>query len=112
MTGPANRPARKPRGHWTPTTPASILGLDQRPPWRRGSPADYALLRSMHAADAVNALSLAKSEVTLAFADRWASIARLPASLRAAAIAALTAEQAAAFTATIGPRPPGASAPA
>ena len=45
--------------------------------------------------DAVHAFALAKAEVLIAFAHRWAAIARLPAHLRNAAAAALKAEQAA-----------------
>lgn len=44
------------------------------------------------------ASELAESEIALAFASRWAEIRRLPAPLRAAAIAALKMEQAAALS--------------
>ena len=48
---------------------------------------------------ATDAALLARCEIALAFASRWAEIARLPALLRAAAAAALKAEQAAALSA-------------
>jgi hypothetical protein len=47
------------------------------------------------------ARSLARSEIALAFASRWADIERMPAALRAAAAAALKAEQAAALSARL-----------
>src|SRR5262249_6839812 len=45
--------------------------------------------------------ALAHAEIATAFANRWAAIAQMPAELRAAAIAALHAEQAAALRARI-----------
>lgn len=54
-----------------------------------------------HGSLARKAGSLARSEITLAFASRWVEIERMPASLRAAARAALKAEQAAALSARL-----------
>src|SRR5262249_38290490 len=48
-----------------------------------------------------NASALAHSEIAVAFATRWAHIRQLPAHVRAAAIAALKADQAAALSARI-----------
>lgn len=69
------------------------------------------LLRAMQAAAyqtlsrngpaARQASSLARSEIAIAFAGRWADIERMPAALRAAARAALKAEQAAALSARL-----------
>ena len=54
-----------------------------------------------HSSARRQASSLARSEIALAFAGRWSEIRRMPAALRAAAIAALKAEQAAALSARL-----------
>jgi hypothetical protein len=54
-----------------------------------------------HTGAARQASSLARSEIALAFASRWADIRRMPTALRAAAILALQAEQAAALSARL-----------
>ena len=61
--------------------------------------AAYAALRRN--SSAAQARSLARSEIALAFASRWADIERMPPALRAAAAAALSAEQAAALSARL-----------
>jgi hypothetical protein len=62
--------------------------------------AAYAATRA-HSAVTRQAGSLARSEIALAFATRWAHIRHMPTALRAAAIAALKAEQAAALSARL-----------
>jgi len=62
--------------------------------------AAYAAFRRNGSA-ARQASGLARSEIALAFASRWADIQRMPAALRSAAVAALKAEQAAALSARL-----------
>jgi hypothetical protein len=63
-----------------------------------GQAGGYALLRHAARGAAAKASALAEAEIALAFAHRWAEIRRFPAALRAAAAAALQAEQAAALS--------------
>jgi hypothetical protein len=62
--------------------------------------AAYAHIRR-HPAAAAAATALARSEILVTFAGRWAEIRRLPPELRAPAAAALEAQQAAALSARI-----------
>jgi len=108
MTGLAERRARKPPETRTAAQVFTVTAT-RRLGRRRTSSADYAALRVMHQADTARALALADSKIALAFAQRWAEIARMPAALRAAAAAALKSEQAAALLAeprTRWPSPP------
>ncbi len=107
MTGFSERPSRKPPETRTaahaelrsPTTDwrAALKALQraERRQLQATHAGGYALLR---AGDTAKASALAHAEIALAFAHRWAEIRRGPAALRAAAAAALQAEQAAALS--------------
>ena len=105
MTGPAERPSRKPPETRTAATPHQTV---PRADLRASQAAERKLLLAMQAAGYAalrpsnnGVAARARAETTVAFAHRWAEIRRLPPALRAAAAAALEAEQAAALSARI-----------
>ena len=111
MTGPAERPSRKPPETRTAATPRQINAHRSRivpAGWRRELAAAHAAeRRQLLAAQAAahphaqpsDPAAHAYAEVVQAFAHRWACIRRMPREERAAAAAALRAEQAAALSA-------------
>jgi len=103
MTGPAERPSRKPP---ETRTAAAAAQTEPRADLRASHAAERKLLLAIQAAGYAllrrsnNGIAArARAETTVAFAHRWAEIRRLPPALRAAAAAALEAEQAAALSA-------------
>lgn len=97
MTGPAEKPGRKPRQATSSFNLKQLTALhrsayQQLLTTQRG---EYAHLRSM--AGRSQASALAQAEIAVEFAQRWADVRRLPLAERAAAIAALRAEQSAAL---------------
>jgi len=103
MTGPAERPTRKP----LETRIAAHKPADQLPPLQAGErrllsafqAAGYATLRQSTQGAASRAVARARAEIATEFAHRWADLRRAPAALRAAMAAALEAEQAATLSA-------------
>lgn len=118
MTGPAERPSRKPLETRTAATAHTIETHYTRISARAGlrhlgaahaaarkqllaaQAAGYAALRSKGSGAAL-AVARARAEIAQTFAHRWAEIRRAPPALRAAAAAALESEQAAALAARI-----------
>jgi hypothetical protein len=105
MTGPAERPSRKPpetRTAATPYQPTNHLSPShaaERRMLMALQAAGYTTLRQSTHGAAGRAASRARAELATAFAHRWAEIRRAPAALRAALAAALDAEQAAVLSA-------------
>src|SRR5262249_51865813 len=104
MTGPAERPTRKPPETRTATKshqPRTDLGPSQAAERRMLlalQPAANAALRQSTIGAASKAASRAHAEIATEFAHRWAEVSRAPAALRAAMAAALEAEQAGALS--------------
>ncbi len=80
---------------------SASLAVDDRAERQRLLAAQRAAAAALARRNDSEAAALARSEITLAFATRWAAIRRLPPEQRAAAMAALIAEQAAALSARI-----------
>jgi recombinational DNA repair ATPase RecF len=101
MTGPAERPSRKPPETRTAATPSQTtndlgpLHAGERKLLLAAQAAGYAMLRRSTHGLAGRAASRARAEIATEFAHRWAEIRHAPAALRAAMAAALEAEQAA-----------------